>query len=208
MKKRGPNSRKGEKRSLTEWEKLCSGRLYNDFDEDLNRRRGLAKRCFRAYNRTQDEDVPERQRLMRQLFGAVGEDVWIEPDFRCEYGCNIRLGSHIYINFGALILDCAEITVGDHTLIGPNLGIFAADHALDAEERIHGACSGKPVHIGKNVWLGGDVKILGGVDIGDNTVIGAGSVVTKSIPANVIAVGSPCRVLRPITEKDKTGYTW
>lgn len=111
---------------MTEWEKLCSGQLYNDFDEDLNRRRGLAKRCFRAYNRTQDEDVPERQRLMRQLFGAVG----------------------------------------------------------------------------------GDVKILGGVDIGDNTVIGAGSVVTKSIPANVIAVGSPCRVLRPITEKDKTGYTW
>ena len=82
---------------MTEWEKLCSGQLYNDFDEDLNRRRGLAKRCFRAYNRTQDENVPERQRLMRQLFGAVGEDVWIEPDFRCEYGCNIRLGSHVAI---------------------------------------------------------------------------------------------------------------
>ena len=191
---------------MTEWEKLAAGQMYNDFDSDLFQRRVAAKKLFRAYNQTSDEQVGRRRELMSALFKSVGENVWIEPDFRCEFGKNISIENHVYINFGGVILDCAEVYIGANTLIGPNLGIYAVNHAIDAEERIKGGCIGKPVHIGRNVWLGGDVKILAGVSIGDNTIIGTGSVVTKSIPANTIAVGNPCRVLRPITEADKTDY--
>ena len=191
---------------MTEWEKLLAGQIYDDFDDELFQRRIEAKKLFRAYNRTEDAQTETRQELLTALFNSVGKNVWIEPDFRCEFGKNISIGNHVYINFGAVILDCAEVSIGENTLIGPNLGIYAVNHAIDAEERINGGCIGKAVHIGKNVWLGGDVKILAGVVIGDNTVIGAGSVVTKSVPANVIAAGNPCRILRSITKKDKTGY--
>ena len=136
----------------------------------------------------------------------MGKNVWIEPDFKCEFGKNISIGNDVYINFGCIILDCGEVTIGDNTLLGPNVGIYLANHAFDAQERINGGCFGKPVHIGSKVWIGGDVKILAGVTIGNNSIIGTGSVVTKDIPENVIAVGNPCRVLRKITEKDKTGY--
>lgn len=191
---------------MTEWEKLLAGQIYDDFDDELFQRRIEAKKLFRAYNRTEDAQTETRQELLTALFNSVGKNVWIEPDFRCEFGKNISIGNHVYINFGAVILDCAEVSIGENTLIGPNLGIYAVNHAIDAEERINGGCIGKAVHIGKNVWLGGDVKILAGVVIGDNTVIGAGSVVTKSVPANVIAAGNPCRILRSITKKDKAGY--
>ena len=191
---------------MTEWEKLQQGLIYNDFDEDLFARRIVAKKLFRAYNRTEDEDVEERHRILAELFKYVGKNVWIEPDFRCEFGKNIVIEDNVYINFGCVILDCAEVTIGQNTLIGPNLGIYAVNHSLDAGERIHGGCMSKPVHIGKNVWIGGDVKITAGVTIGENTVIGTGSVVTRDIPAGVVAVGNPCRVLREITEADKTNY--
>jgi maltose O-acetyltransferase len=98
------------------------------------------------------------------------------------------------------------VTIGSHTLIGPNVGLYPVNHATDAEERIHGGCYGKKIHIGKNVWIGGDVKVLAGVSIGDNTIIGTGSIVTKDVPANVIAVGNPCKVIKQISEKDKTDY--
>lgn len=191
---------------MTEWEKLQSGQMYNDFDDDLFRRRVAAKKLFRAYNKTEDDELDTRKDIMKNLFKKVGENVWIEPDFRCEFGKNITIEDNVYINFGCVILDCAEVTVGANSLLGPNIGIYPVNHAIDAEERIHGGCCGKPVHIGKNVWLGGDVKILAGVDIGEGSIIGTGSVVTKSIPANVIAVGNPCKVIRNITEKDKTDY--
>lgn len=191
---------------MTAWEKLQSGQVYNDFDEDLFRRRIEAKKLFRAYNRTEDEETALRRDLLERLLGRVGKNVWIEPDFRCEFGKNIVIGDDVYINFGAVILDCAEVSIGANTLIGPNLGIYPVNHALDPEERVHGGCVCAPVHIGKDVWLGGDVKVLAGVSIGDGAVIGTGSVVTKSIPARVVAVGNPCRVLRPITEEDKLGY--
>ena len=144
---------------------------------------------------------------MQQLFQKVGENVWIEPDFKCEFGKNITIENDVYINFGCVILDCAEVTIGEHTLLGPNVGIYAANHATDVNERINGGCYGKPIHIGKNVWLGGDVKVLPGVTIGDNTIIGTGSIVTKDISANVIAVGNPCKVIKEITEADKTSYS-
>lgn len=192
--------------NMSEWEKLQAGMVYNDFDSDLFMRRVEAKKLFREYNRTGDDDTALRRKLMEQLFKHVGTEVWIEPDFRCEFGKNIVIGNNVYINFDCIILDCAEVTIGDNVLLGPNIGIYAANHSLDAEERINGGCCGKPVHVGNNVWLGGDVKILPGVSVGDNTIIGTGSIVTKDIPAGVIAVGNPCRVIRAVTEADKTGY--
>ena len=191
---------------MTAWEKLLSCQMYNDFDDDLFQRRVAAKKLFRAYNRTEDDQTETRQKLISELFKSVGKNVWIEPDFRCEFGKNISIGDDVYINFGCVILDCAEVSIGANTLIGPNLGIYAPNHAIDAEERIKGGCIAAPVHIGRNVWLGGDVNILGGVNIGDNAIVGTGSIVTKDIPANVIAVGNPCRVLRQITEDDRTDY--
>lgn len=191
---------------MTEWERLQTGLIYNDFDSDLFQRRIAAKKLFRAYNRTEDEEVGLRNQILRQLFKKLGENVWIEPDFRCEFGKNITIEDHVYINFGCVILDCAEVTIGAHALLGPNIGLYTVNHAADAEERISGGCSGKPIRIGKNVWLGGDVKVLAGVTIGDNAIIGAGSIVTKDIPPDVIAVGNPCRVIRAITPADKTDY--
>lgn len=191
---------------MTEWEKLQAGQMYNDFDDDLFQRRVVAKKLFRKYNRTDDDDTELRNKILKELLKAVGKDVWIEPDFRCEFGKNIIIEDNVYINFGCVILDCAEVVIGANSLLGPNIGIYPVNHAIDAMERINGGCIGKPIHIGKNVWLGGDVKILAGVTIGDNTIIGTGSVVTKDIPDNVIAVGNPCKVLRQITEEDKTDY--
>ena len=191
---------------MTEWEKLQAGQIYNDFDPDLFQRRIQAKKLFRAYNQTADEETDRRRELMQALFGQVGKDVWIEPDFRCEFGKNIVIEDNVYINFGCVILDCAPVFIGANSLLGPNIGIYPVNHALDAEERIHGGCQGKPIRIGRNVWLGGDVKIVAGVTIGDNAVIGTGSIVTHDVPTNVVAAGNPCRVLRPITEADKTGF--
>lgn len=191
---------------MTEWEKLLRGQVYNDFDDDLFQRRVAAKKRFRAYNRTEDGETELRRSILRELLGSVGENVWIEPDFRCEFGKNITIADNVYINFGCVILDCAEVSIGANALLGPNIGIYPVNHALDAEERIHGGCRGKPVRIGKNVWLGGDVKIVAGVTIGDGAVIGAGSVVTRDVPPGVVAVGNPCRVVRRITESDRIGY--
>ena len=190
----------------TEWEKLQSGEIYNDFDQDLFNRRVEAKKLFRAYNRLADEEVESRNDIMKQLFKSVGIKVWIEPDFRCEFGKNISIGNDVYINFGCVILDCGPVTIGNQVLIGPNVGIYDANHALDAQERMDGALIPGKISIGNRVWIGGGTIILPGVTIGDDTVIGAGSIVTHDIPSGVVAVGNPCRVLRKLTDKDKVGY--
>lgn len=192
---------------MTEWERLQQGFIYNDFDEDLFERRDAAKKLFKAYNKTNDDEGELRNKILQQLFKQIGKNVWIEPDFKCEFGKNITIEDDVYINFGCIILDCSEVTIGSHTLFGPNIGLYPVNHSTDAQERINGGCYGKPIHIGKNVWLGGDVKVLAGVTIGDNTIIGTGSIVTKDIPSNVIAVGNPCKVIREITDKDKTEYS-
>lgn len=191
---------------MTNWERLQAGMIYNDFDDDLFQRRIYAKKLFRQYNKTDDDETELRQEIMSKLFKSVGKNVWIEPDFRCEFGKNITIGDNVYINFGCVILDCSEITIGENTLLGPNVGIYSANHSIDAEERINGGCFGKPIHIGKRVWLGGDVKVIAGVTISDDSIIGTGSIVTKDIPSGVIAVGNPCKILRKITEADKTDY--
>ena len=191
---------------MTEWKKMQAGEIYNDFDKDLFNRRVEAKKLFRAYNQTEDDEVEKRKDIMKKLFKSVGNNVWIEPDFRCEFGKNITIGKDVYINFGCVILDCGQVSIGNSTLIGPNVGIFSGNHTTDAEERAAGGLIPKPVTIGNRVWICGNVSIVPGVSIGDDTIIGAGSVVTHDIPSCVIAAGNPCRVLRRITEKDKVGY--
>ena len=190
----------------TEWEKMQVGEIYNDFDKDLFNRRVEAKKLFREYNRTEDEETDKRNDLMQRLFKSVGKNVWIEPDFRCEFGKNITIGDDVYINFGCVILDCGPVTIGNQVLIGPNVGFYDANHALDAQERMDGALIPGNITIGNRVWIGGGTIILPNVHIGDDTVIGAGSIVTHDIPSGVVAVGNPCRVLRKLTEKDKVGY--
>ena len=180
--------------------------IYNDFDQDLFNRRVEAKKLFRIYNRTEDDETDKRSDIMRRLFKAVGKNVWIEPDFRCEFGKNISIGDDVYINFGCVILDCGQVKIGNEVLIGPNVGIYDANHALDAVERMDGALLPGKVTIGNRVWIGGGTIILPNVTIGDDTVIGAGSIVTHDIPSGVVAVGNPCHVLREITDKDKVGY--
>ncbi|PLS26304.1 sugar O-acetyltransferase [Bifidobacterium parmae] len=189
-----------------EWERMVGGEVYEDSHPEIERKRAEAKRLFVAYNRTDYEDVAKRREIMEQLFASVGEDVFIEPNFRCEMGRNITIGSHAYINFDCVMLDNAPITIGDYVWIAPMVGLFATNHALDFEERKAGACQAKPIRIEDGVWLGGHVTVLGGVTIGRGSVIGAGSVVTKDLPAGVVAVGNPARVLRPITEADGTGF--
>ena len=148
----------------------------------------------------------ERENIIRRLFGKTGKSFLIEQPFYCDYGYNIEIGENFYSNVNCVILDGAKVTFGDNVFVAPNCGFYTAGHALDAEQRIQGLEYAYPITIGNNVWIGAQVCVLPGVTIGDNTIIGAGSVVTKSIPANVLAVGNPCRVLRTITEADRAKY--
>lgn len=191
---------------MIEWEKMQKHQIYNDFDADLFDLRVEAKKLFKRFNKTEDDETELRQEIMRKLFKKVGERVWMEPDFTCEFGKNISIGNDVYINFGCTLLDCGQITIGNNTLIGPNVSAYSANHSLDSAERIAGALIPETITIGDRVWIGGGSTILSGVSIGDDTVIGAGSVVTHSIPSGVLAAGNPCRIIRKITEADKVGF--
>ena len=188
---------------MTEWEKMHAGLPSDDRDKEVEARRLVAKRLFRAYNRTTEADVEVREEIKKALFRSVGKNVFIEPDFICELGANIIIGDDVFINFGCIILDMAEVIIGDHVMFGPRVGIYTPNHAFDAEERVANIVVSKPVHIGNRVWLGAEVKIVQNVAIGEDSIIGAGSVVTKDIPPGVIAAGNPCRVIRKITAEDK-----
>ena len=191
---------------MDEWDKMQAHQIYDDFDADLFNRRVEAKKLFKEFNLTTDDETEKRQEIMKKLFKKVGERVFMEPNFTCEFGKNITLGNDLYINFGCTLLDCGQITIGNNTLLGPNVSMYSANHSLDAQERIDGALIPEPITIGNRVWIGGGSTILSGVTIGDDSVIGAGSVVTKDIPAGVVAAGNPCRVIRKITEQDKIGF--
>ena len=191
---------------MTEWDKMQAHQIYDDFDADLFDRRVEAKKLFKEFNRTTDDEVEKRQEIMKKLFKKVGERVYMEPDFTCEFGKNITLGNDLYINFGCTLLDCGQITIGNNTLLGPNVSMYSANHSLDSEERITGALIPEPITIGNRVWIGGGTTILSGVTIGDDSVIGAGSVVTRDIPAGVVAAGNTCKVIRKITPEDKVGF--
>jgi maltose O-acetyltransferase len=136
--------------------------------------------------------------VLEELIGHVGDGAHVEAPFACDYGENIRLGDRVFVNFNAVFLDCAAITVGDRTQIGPAVQLLAADHPLDPEARRQGLENAKPITIGADAWIGGGAIVLPGMTIGENAVVGAGSVVTRAIPANVVAAGNPCRVIREL----------
>lgn len=180
--------------------------MYNDLTEELVQARQRTVLLTTEYNDSFGQSPATREAILRRLLGAVGEECYFEPTFRCEFGFNIRVGDHFYANFDCVMLDGGGITIGDHVLFGPKVGIYTSNHAIDAGERVAGGCYAKPVTIGDRVWVGGGVTINQGVSIGDDTIIGSGSVVTRPIPAGVIAVGNPARVLREITDADRTGW--
>lgn len=186
--------------------KMLSGVMYNDLAAELVEKREQVIFLTNKYNKSFGKPIEKREKILRTLLGSIGNNVHFEPGFRCEFGFNISIGNNFYANYDCIMLDGNKIEIGDNVLFGPRAGIYTSNHAIDPSERQNGGCFSKPVKIGNNVWMGGDVKVLQGVSIGDNTVIGAGSVVTRDIPANVVAAGNPCKVLRKITDSDKTGY--
>ena len=185
---------------------ILTGAMYNDLTDELVEARQRTVLLTMQYNASFGQPQRDREDILRRLLAAVGEGCHFEPTFRCEFGFNISIGDRFYANFDCVLLDGGGITIGDDVLFGPRVGIYTSNHALDPVERAAGACYAKPVTIGDNVWIGGDVTINQGVTIGDGTVVGSGSVVTRSLPAGVVAVGSPARVVREITEADRTGY--
>lgn len=188
---------------MTELEKIRNHMYYNSRSEELRIYSEKMKDFCYEYNHLVPSKRAEREAMIRQVFGKVGENPWIEAPFYCDMGFMIEMGDNVYVNHNGMFLDCGGIKIGNNVLIGPNVGIYTPEHAFDPQLRNEGYEISHPVVIGDNVWIGGSVSILGGVTIGENTIIGAGSVVTHDIPANVIAVGNPCRVLREISEEDK-----
>lgn len=188
---------------MTEKEKMLSGKLYIAKGEELESMLARARKICRLYNLTAENEQERRRELIDSLFEKAGKNCFIEPTFRCDYGCHIRVGDNFFANFDCIILDVNKVTIGDNVFFAPRVCIFTAGHPIDKDVRDERLEFGLPVTIGNSVWVGGGVIINPGVTIGDNVVIGSGSVVTKDIPGGVVAAGNPCRVLRKITDKDK-----
>lgn len=182
----------------SERDKMLAGELYDALDPDLVALRERVRDLCWDLNASRDRDQELRRRLLQELFGKGGDTVWMQPPFYCDYGSNIELGERVFFNFNCVILDVCQVTIGDYTLFGPAVQIYTAGHPLDAALRRTQEFA-KPIHIGADVWVGGGAIICGGVTIGDRSVIGAGSVVTKDIPEGVLAVGNPCRVVKSVT---------
>jgi maltose O-acetyltransferase len=183
----------------TEREKMLAGELYDPMDPALVAGRERARDLCQALNATREGEQEERRRILRELFGAGGESVWMQPPFFCDYGANIHLGERVFFNFNCVVLDVCPVRIGDYTLLGPGVQILTPLHPMNAELRRQEEY-GAPIEIGADVWVGAGALILPGVRIGDRAVIGAGSIVTRDVPAGVFAAGNPCRVIREITE--------
>jgi maltose O-acetyltransferase len=181
----------------SEREKMLAGEDYDPMDPALVAARERARDLCQALNATREAEREERRRILRDLFGAGGETVWMQPPFFCDYGSNIELGERVFFNFNCVVLDVCRVRIGSYTLFGPAVQIYTPMHPFDAELR-RKVESGKPVEIGADVWVGGGAIILPGVRIGARAVIGAGSVVTRDVPEGVFAAGNPCRVVREI----------
>ncbi|MBD1429344.1 MULTISPECIES: sugar O-acetyltransferase [Sphingobacterium] len=191
---------------MTEKDKMILGKPYMASDKELQKDRLEAQRACYRYNQIDPKNYKERKALIRGLFGETDALFCIEQPFYCDYGFNIRIGNNFFSNYHLTILDCAPVTIGENVMFGPNVSIYTAGHPIHPEIRNTGLEFALPVTIGDNVWIGGNVVINPNVNIGANSVIGSGSVVTKDIPANVIAVGNPCKVIRKITDEDKKYY--
>lgn len=179
--------------------KMLNSELYNPLDEGLVRDRAVCKALCAEYNSLAPSEMTERTALMKKILGSAKGDFLIEPSFYCDYGYNISIGKNFYANHNLVILDPAKVEIGDNVFIGPNCGFYTAEHPLNVIDRNSGLEYAKPIKVCDNVWIGGNVTILAGVTIGENSVIGAGSVVTKPIPANVVAFGNPCKVAKTIS---------
>lgn len=183
--------------NMSEKEKCQKGLLYDgNYDHALKLERIKAKSLCQKYNNVSYENFADKNKIINELFGKADDNFFIETPFYCDYGYNIEIGKNFYSNHNLVILDPAKVTFGDNVFIGPNCGFYTAQHPLDIETRNKGLEYAYPIKVGNNVWIGGNVVVLPGVTIGDNCTIGAGSVVVKDIPANSVAVGNPCKVIK------------
>ena len=190
---------------MTEREKQEAGYLYLP-SGDLVEHRFKIQDMMMEYNKLLPSQVKERADFLKNVLGKVGKNVNILPPFKCDYGYHSEVGDNFFANYNFIVLDGNYVRIGDNVWIAPNVGIYAAGHPLDREERINGLEYAFPVTIGDNVWIGGSVSIIGGVTIGKDSIIGAGSVVIRDIPEGVLAAGNPCRVIRKLTPEDRDKY--
>lgn len=179
---------------------MLAGALYNGNDSELTEERSRTRKLVKKYNDSDPDETLLRKEILHELIGGYGKGLVIEPPFHCDYGSNIYLGENVYFNFNCIVLDVNTVTIGSNSLFAPNVQIYTATHPMDYKIRAEMLESGIAVSIGENVWVGGGAIICPGVTIGDRSVIGAGSVVTRDIPADVFAAGNPCRVIRPINQ--------
>ena len=192
---------------MTEKEKRTLGYLYDaNHDEELLKEIADCNDLCDKFNQLKPSNRKAQTKLLKKIFKKMGDNVYINKPFWCDYGYNVSVGSNFFANHNCQLLDGARISFGENVFIAPNCVFTTAEHAIDAEQRRRGLEVALPITVGNNVWFGAGVIVLAGVTIGDNTVIGAGSVVTHDIPSNVVAVGTPCKVLREITEEDKEKY--
>ena len=187
----------------SEWQRMLAGEEYDAADPALSAARRLCRQLYQTLN----SGYGEADALLSELLGRRGQQCSIHPPFFCDYGCHIHVGENFYANVGCTLIDVCEIRIGDNVLLGPNVQIYTAGHPIAVAPRIAGQEFGKPVRIGNNVWIGGSAILCPGVTIGDHSVIGAGSVVTRDIPAGVVAAGNPCRVLRTMTAAELADVT-
>lgn len=183
---------------MQEFQKMISEKAYNPMSDYLQGLRRKAREKLMAFNSETDEQ--KRNYIIKSLFGKIGENCFVTPNFFCDYGLNIELGDNVYFNTNCVILDCASVKIGSNTLLGPNVQIYTATHPLDYKTRNSGIESAKSITIGENCWIGGSAVILPGINIGDGCVVGAGSVVTGDFPNNSIIAGNPAKVIRQIEQ--------
>ena len=191
---------------MTEKQKMMEGLAYQANDKELVKERLYAKKELKKFNDSEVQHVKQRKLILKQLFGESDANFYVEPPFRCDYGYNIFIGDNFYANYNLTILDCAKVSIGRNVMFGPNISLFTAGHPIHFEPRNAGWEYAYPISIGDNVWIGGCTVVNPGVNIGENVVIGSGSVVTKDIPSNSVAVGNPCKVIRSISEEEKSYY--
>lgn len=186
------------KSQVSEKARMLAGEFYRSSDPALVVERRRAQGLLAEYNALRSADDERTASLMRELFRAVGEGTMIQPVFACDYGYNIRIGAHGFINYNCVFLDCASIVIGDHLQMGPAVQLYTASHPIDPDERRSGLEAAQPIRIGNDVWIGGGAVILPGVSIGDGAVVGAGSVVTRDVAPRCVVAGNPARVRRAL----------
>ena len=192
---------------MAEFDKLHTGEIYFPGDPEIHREQTACQEKLYDFNMTRPSELEKRTALLKDMFAEIGEGCYIEPPLHANFGGrHVHFGHWIYANYNLTLVDDTHIYVGDETMFGPNVTIATAGHPICPELRVKGLQYNMPVRIGRNCWLGAGVVVLPGVTIGDNVVIGAGSVVTRDIPSDVVAVGNPCRVLRPVGEQDRQFY--